>query len=45
VNWPRFFDVLRSHTVRCDLLIEREAGEDRTEDIKAAHKMVVSLLK
>ncbi|MCH9058627.1 MAG: sugar phosphate isomerase/epimerase [Planctomycetes bacterium] len=45
VNWPRFFDVLRSRTVRCDLLIEREAGEDRTEDIKAAHEMVVSLLK
>ena len=45
VIWPRFFDVLRSRNVRCDLLIEREAGEDRTEDIKAAHKMVVSLLK
>jgi len=36
VNWRQFFDVLRSGNYSGDLVIEREAGNDRAGDIRIA---------
>jgi L-ribulose-5-phosphate 3-epimerase len=36
VDWPAFFAAIGENGVGCDLMIEREAGEDRTDDIRAA---------
>lgn len=41
VDWARFFDVLRRAGCDVDLMIEREAGEDRIEDIAAARALVL----
>jgi sugar phosphate isomerase/epimerase len=40
VDWPAFFDVVRERRIEVDLMIEREAGEDRTADIQAARGLV-----
>lgn len=40
VDWPAFFDALRSVPTPCDLVIEREAGEDRVGDVRAAARLV-----
>lgn len=42
VDWPSFFGTLRENGVGADLMIEREAGEDRTDDIKTAATLVRS---
>ncbi len=40
VAWPKFFDTLARRGVRVDLMIEREAGDSRIEDIRAARELV-----
>lgn len=40
VDWPVFFDVLHTQRIRCDLMIEREAGDDRVGDICRARQFV-----
>lgn len=41
VRLYEFFRALHDHRVHCDFVIEREAGDDRTQDVRAA----VALLK
>lgn len=36
VEWSRFFDVVRERRLDVDLVIEREAGEDRIGDVRSA---------
>ncbi len=40
VEWPAFFNVRREARLDCNLIIEREAGTDRVEDIQAALAVV-----
>lgn len=40
VAWDKFFATLARHGLRVDLMIEREAGDSRVEDIKAARELV-----
>src|SRR5690606_29446208 len=40
VDWPAFFAVIASHLPEVDLVIEREAGTQRIEDIRTAAAMV-----
>ena len=40
VDWPAFFGVLRAGAPHVDLMIEREAGEDRVGDILRARELV-----
>jgi sugar phosphate isomerase/epimerase len=40
VSWGRFFDVLAAQGLAVDLMIEREAGDDRLGDIRAARERV-----
>ncbi|HEX6884471.1 MAG TPA: sugar phosphate isomerase/epimerase family protein [Planctomycetota bacterium] len=40
VDWGRFFDVVAARGLAVDLMIEREAGGRRLEDIRAAHALV-----
>jgi len=40
VNWREFFAVLGGAGLTCDLMIEREAGEQRSVDIRLAHERV-----
>jgi L-ribulose-5-phosphate 3-epimerase len=40
VAWDKFFDALARHGLRVDLIIEREAGDSRVEDIRAARELV-----
>lgn len=40
VDWEGFFEALRAERVECDLMIEREAGEDRLGDVRAARDLV-----
>lgn len=42
VDWQRFFEIARELEV--DLLIEREAGDDRVEDIVAARELVTQYM-
>ena len=41
VDWPAFFKVLEDANYAGDLVIEREAGDDRTGDIATARDMVL----
>lgn len=41
VDWAAFFAVLRESGVTADLMIEREAGDDRVADIIAARDVVL----
>lgn len=43
VNWPAFFDALRELGGGRDLVIEREAGDDRLGDVTAARLLVEAL--
>lgn len=43
VDWPRFFSVLRETQFAGDLVIEREAGEQRLKDICAARDLLLQL--
>ena len=40
VDWRRFFDVLAARGIAVDLMIEREAGAQRSGDIRAARELV-----
>ncbi len=40
VDWPAFFDTIRDTRLDCDLVIEREAGASRIEDIKTARTVI-----
>ncbi len=45
VRWPDFFYVYRDADLRCDLVIERESGERRVEDVQSAAEYVRPLLQ
>lgn len=40
VDWEAFFAIVRDRLPGCDLVIEREAGEQRVEDIRTAAELV-----
>ena len=40
VDWDAFFGVLRDRGLAVDLMIEREAGDDRVGDIRVARELV-----
>jgi sugar phosphate isomerase/epimerase len=40
VDWQRFFAVVEREQLGVDLLIEREAGEERVVDIRTAHALL-----
>lgn len=40
VRWSRFFAALRECNVRCNLIIEREAGAKRVEDVIVARDVI-----
>jgi sugar phosphate isomerase/epimerase len=40
VNWPEFFRLAGSACPGVDLVIEREAGEDRVADIRTARALI-----
>jgi sugar phosphate isomerase/epimerase len=44
VDWAKFFAVLREKRVECDLMIEREAGTERVQDIRTASARVAAEL-
>ncbi len=44
VRWPDFFYVYRDADLRCDLVIERESGERRVEDVRSAAEYIRPLL-
>lgn len=43
VDWAAFFRVVRARGLDVDLVIEREAGEDRVGDVRAARALVARL--
>lgn len=43
VDWPAFFVAIRERGIKCDLMIEREAGEERIADMIAARELVEKL--
>ena len=43
VNWPNFFAAMREVNFTGDLCIEREAGEQRVEDIRAACQFIARI--
>jgi len=45
VDWPAFFGVLKEAGFNGDLCIEREAGVQRVEDIRAARELVEKVLQ
>ncbi|HRQ72907.1 MAG TPA: sugar phosphate isomerase/epimerase family protein [Phycisphaerales bacterium] len=45
VRWPDFFYVYRDADLRCDLVIERESGEQRVEEVRSAAEYVRPLLQ
>lgn len=44
VDWRAFFATVRDTKLGCDLMIEREAGDDRTGDIRSARERVEAWL-
>jgi L-ribulose-5-phosphate 3-epimerase len=44
VNWPKFLAVVHALLPRVDLVIEREARQERLDDIRAARELIVRLL-
>jgi sugar phosphate isomerase/epimerase len=44
VDWRAFFAALRETRLTCDLMIEREAGDERVRDIRLARERVESWL-
>ncbi len=44
VDWPAFFDVVRTQPLKCDLMIERETPGDRVTEIRQACELVQRLL-
>lgn len=45
VAWNRFFDTLDAVAPRVDLMIEREAGTRRVEDVRTARALVVARVR
>lgn len=45
VDWPAFFAVVRESKLTCDLMIEREAGGRRIEEIRAAAEHIAAFLQ
>ena len=43
VDWRSFFDVLHEHQIGCDLMIEREAGDQRVTDMRTARELLEEL--
>ncbi len=43
VDWIAFFEVLDRHAPGVDLLIEREAGDDRARDVRRAREHLASI--
>ncbi|MDP6520761.1 MAG: sugar phosphate isomerase/epimerase family protein [Planctomycetota bacterium] len=43
VDWPEFHATLARHGLTCDLMIEREAGDERLADILAAREQLAGL--
>ena len=43
VDWPAFFRVIREADLHCDLIIEREAGDDRIADVLRARQLIAQL--
>lgn len=44
VDWAVFFELMREHSLAVDLLIEREAGDQRVRDIRAARDLLGGFL-
>ncbi len=44
VDWPTFFATIKKHNLDVDLMIEREAGGSRIDDIRAAAALVQRFL-
>lgn len=40
VDWDRFFALVEERGIDCDLVIEREAGDDRVADVRRAGELV-----
>lgn len=40
VDWQAFFDVYREQGFTCDLVVEREGGEQRVEDVRTGAEIV-----
>ena len=45
VDWDAFVEIVRSHPLEGDLVIEREAGEQRVEDVQRAHAEITRRLQ
>lgn len=45
VDWPSFFSVVESNGLSVDLVIEREAGEQRVADVRIASELVASFVE
>ena len=45
VDWPAFIQVLKEANFQGGLIIEREAGETRIQDVKAAVELLTRLIK
>ena len=43
VDWREFFTVLDDHGLDCDLMIEREAGDERVQDMRLARGLLEEL--
>ena len=44
VDWKAFFGVCTDAGISCDLMIEREAGDERVRDMQTARRLVLSLV-
>ena len=44
VDWQAFFGVARAHELDVNLVIEREAGDDRVGDVKTARALLAEVL-
>ena len=44
VNWRGIFDVISSDLPQVNLVIEREARQERLDDIRAAHRLIMEHL-
>lgn len=40
VDWPAFFDAYRDAGLTCDLVIERESGDDRIADVRRVFELL-----
>jgi L-ribulose-5-phosphate 3-epimerase len=45
VDWPAFISILKEADFKGGLIIEREAGETRIEDVKTAAALIANLIK